>query len=1526
MRHRKVFKIFLIGLTILFSAIIVIVAALHNPRIQTKIVKKLASVISNKIELPVEIGYVNLSWYDELYVNGISIKDTEGEKLIDINEMTINFNLTSLFGKEDIHLDKAWLSGASVALKNNSPDSLMNMSFFAKKIREALSTGEKGKGKVFSIGEVFLDNSRFTLNNLYKDSVVNRWDVAHFGFSEINGRFNDMRIHKDTFEINIDHLSCIDNQSRMRVSKLKTQFSISQSTMAMRDMELEVGSSILKNDMVFHYDRMEGLSNFNHQVTIRADLSQSKIYSKDLGWFAPNFATYDHFFTIAGKFNGMISRFSFNDFVIAFGEKTLLQGDMNITGLPAYKETLFDIDLDQTFISSKDFESMLSRNVYAKVSPIDYITANSVTLTGFLFDFVARGKFTSPLGLIDSDINLKLNDVPSQTAYSGNLALTDFDVGKLVGNKMLNQVDMWGEIAGKGIQPENADFKLRAFFNYFDFNEYRYKNINADARFTKELFIGTVNINDDNLRFDAQGMIDIRGEQNKIELTARLDTASLRELKLSDDEYLLSADIDVDFTGLKLDEFLGTATISNAFVSVNSREAEIDYLNIISEKSDQERILYVQSDHFSLNLTGNYKFSRLINDVQDQYEEYRLSILNQADLIEEYYKKKIISLDQINDYYLKYEVNLKNINPLIQLFSPTAYISENAKIEGVLTGGYTNLVSAYSTIDTINIGKYNFYNNLFDFRLSKNIDRADVNATAHIASSKQSVDRIERSENLFTTIDWNGKQADFSIGLQQSNSQNSATLSGKLDFLYDITQIVIDSSDIQILEKNWLLSEDNNIVIDNKTVSLNNFVFYHEEQSISLNGLISPDSTQKKLEMHIRDFTLDNLNPLFKKNRLNGRVNGNLQLTNISKNLIWESQVDVQDFSIGNFPVGHITLNSLWNNQVKHLNIGLDVIRNNQKIIAMNGYVDPQDEENQLHLFALLNQAHLNIAEPFVADLFSQINGHASGEFIIRGSLRQPELYGTGSIENGKLKVNYLNTDYTFSGEVRLDENVIGVDNLILRDDELNRAQLSGGFYHTGLKNFIMDINCQLTDFKVLNTNSRINDLYYGVAIVSGNVNFLGAPTNLNISANATTQRGTKIFIPLGGGSTVEQENFIRFITRSDSLVSEDAVNKIDIRGLKLDFDLDITPEAYCELIFDIKAGDIIRGRGNGKIKLQIDTESDFRMFGDFEIMEGGYNFTLYNVINKEFTINPKSLITWTGDPYKAQMNINATYDQMASIAPLLDTALWSYPDVKRKYPAKVLLDLQGDLMSPDIGFDIDISDYPMMISSPESGATYPLDTYINGFRNKIRSDEQEMKRQVFSLMVLRRFSPENSFDVSGSLGNSVSEFISNQLSYWITQFDENLEIDVDLNSLDQEAFNTFQLRLSYTTMDGRLRITRDGGFTNQQNQTNLGAIAGDWTVEYLLTPNGKLRVKMYNKTNYNTFNYNSLNRQGLTSTTAGFSLMHTESFDKLNEVFRNIKAKKEKNKEEDEDAKNQDAIIKEDQELAPKESKLTDL
>ena len=427
----------------------------------------------------------------------------------------------------------------------------------------------------------------------------------------------------------------------------------------------------------------------------------------------------------------------------------------------------------------------------------------------------------------------------------------------------------------------------------------------------------------------------------------------------------------------------------------------------------------------------------------------------------------------------------------------------------------------------------------------------------------------------------------------------------------------------------------------------------------------------------------------------------------------------------------------------------------------------------------------------------------------------------------------------------------------------------------------MLDLEGDLRNVTVLNTSLEDNDLFYGNAYATGSVTLQGAINNLDIGARAKTEKGTKFYIPVGGVQGVEQSEFIRFVEYTDStLAVNDSIGKIDLTGLNLDLEIEVTPDAYGEIIFDAQTGDIIRGRGEGQLQMLISSAGEFSMFGDLTLQEGGYNFTLYNIINKEFTIEPGSNISWQGDPYGGILDIQATYDQMASLAPLvLSAEARESSEVRRKYKAEVLLDITGDLMSPEIDFDILIDNYPEN--------NLDLRTAVESLKNNAILDVEELKRQVFSLIVLRRFSERGSFDGSNAVGGSVSELLSNQFSYWLSQVDENLEIDVDLGTFDNDRFNTFQLRLSYTLFDGRLRVTRDGGFTDVNNQASPASVIGDVVVEYLLTPDGKYRVKMFNRNNFNALNQAAgAGANAGINTSQGLSLQYIESFDKVSELL----------------------------------------
>jgi hypothetical protein len=446
-------------------------------------------------------------------------------------------------------------------------------------------------------------------------------------------------------------------------------------------------------------------------------------------------------------------------------------------------------------------------------------------------------------------------------------------------------------------------------------------------------------------------------------------------------------------------------------------------------------------------------------------------------------------------------------------------------------------------------------------------------------------------------------------------------------------------------------------------------------------------------------------------------------------------------------------------------------------------------------------------------------------------------------------------------------------------------------------------LESDFNNVQLLNTSSKDNSLFYGTAYGTGSLSITGPINHLQFRGTGKSEKNTRIFIPFGGTAAVEKEEFINFVHFTDSSKStvskEQLKEKVALSGITFDLNLEVTPDAYGEFIIDAKSGDIIRGRGNGQIKLQLDTKGEFNMFGSLEFQEGGYNFTLFDIINKEFKIQKGSKITWAGDPFQGVLSLTAVYRQLASYAPIYgnqttltsSTTALTDPALKRRYPVEVILKLEGPMLSPQINFDIEAKDLPSSVIIQGIALRIAFDSF------KARLDELELKNQIFSLIVLRKFKEiGESFSVTNqSVFTSVSELFSNQLSYWISQVDQNLEVDLDLGTLDQEAFNTFQLRLSYSLLNGRLRITRDGTFNNNSSQTNradVSSIIGDFTVDYLLTPDGTFKIKAYSRSNSNTA-LNSLTNQS--ALTTGVSLLHTKNFNSLGELLGIARNKRRK-------------------------------
>jgi len=1499
-------------LFLLISAFLV----LQIPAVQKKILSRYLRGFSDVTGFRTSIGDFQLLWFDRLELQDLQVFDLENNRMIAVKNVLINFQLAQLFEQRDVNVDGVFLDSANVFITriNESDTSRdLNINVFINRINENYGAGGSGTGRSphINIGEAVLHQSALAYIDQDRDSIKQGFNYNQFAVNIDEAQLQNFLALGDTIQFKVRTMLAVDTTSGFEINQLSTFFRISQQCLEFAGLDLHTGKSTISDTVLFTFNGRRELNDFNNKVNIHASLRNTIIYPEDLALFAPVAGRLTKPLRVNGVFNGRINDFKVKDMEVETGN-SLLRGSLDMEGLPLLSETFTILELRNSTLDFHDLKGILGETALDRLTPLGKVDMNGQFL-GYFTDFVANGEFDGKLGHLSTDINFKVNERDfNRSVYSGKIALRNFELGTyLKDTSNFQRVTLAGNIKGSGLTIPTADFKLDGNVATIGIRHYDYKNITTNARFASEFFNGFLSIDDPNLKFTTEGSIDLREGINEIKVRANIDTANFEQLKLTDRQLFIRSDLDVNLKGLHLDSIVGTADIKDFHIINNGQSLSLDVIQLISEQEGRDRAIHVQSSLLDGEITGDFLLTDLIQDIQTVVKEIMLNIRNDQSAITAYYNKKNY---RPKSYETAFRFQLKDMEPVIHLFNVDLLVSTNTLLEGKFTSGYTTILQAFSTIDSLAYNKSLFVDTEIEVTASKIADSTNVLAMAFLSSARQSLTKALKTKNLIAEAIWNENQVDFSLDADQQDQTNYIRLNGDLTFLKDSTQVHFLPSTISILEKTWDFDPANLITIHKDDITVDELRLRNNGQYVLLDGTVSRDPDET-LAMTVSELDLNILNPMTGRD-IRGTLNARFKLNNYYQEPQLQNDIRIDSLTVDKFLVGDITGKNLWDPQQRQFLIKLFIDRNENRIVNVSGFYNPSRTALPLELSAHLQDAHLKILEPFFDDTFSNIGGTITGDYQISGEIESPGFVGEGKVTNGQIMVNYLQTTYQFTGTIGLSPNSIYFKNMEMADLFKNRGQLNATISHQNFKSMRINLDADFRNFQVLNTTEKDNSLFYGQGYVTGDLNITGPINNLKFTSRARTDKNTRISIPMEEKADVEQAEFIRFVSFTDSTfqntLTDNISNKLDLTGITLDFNLDITPDATFEIIFDYKAGDIIYGRGNGEIQLQLDTRGEFNMFGPFEFEQGKYNFTLYDIINKDFEIQKGSRITWFGDPYAATLDISATYNQLASFGPILtNQELATHPQLRRKYPVKVLLELKGQMRSLEIDFDITATDLPQSIVL-ENGQTVRLDFEFQAFKNKL--DEQELKRQVFSLVVLRRFSPPESFNTSGSIVNSVSELLSNQLSNWISQVDENLEIDLDLSALDEEAYNTFQMRLSYTFMNGRLRITRDGTFYGSQDNSsinsnqNLSSIAGDWTVDYLLTADGKLRVKMYNRTNINPI-LNTLGSQN--SVTTGVSISHTQSFNKLREIWKSARTRREENPTDFIDD-NEEAVIEE--------------
>lgn len=1472
---KKAFKItgyFLLALILLLVGFALL---LKLPSVQTFTVNRITSYLSSELNARVEIEGVNIEFLKKVVLKGIYIEDQKSDTLLYAQTIKADIGLWSLFKKDKLlSIKNIELDNGNIELKRYKDVKGLNFKFIA----DYFSSGNKSTDSAkfdFNIDAIVINNTRFSYTDLRWSDYTRSIDWEDLRIVNLNAQLSDLKFDADTVLFTADNLSFKEYKGFVVNEMKSSAVKIGPGLWDFRDLKITTPYSDVDGKLTFNFDSIEQFDDFEHQVRMKSEFKPSKLSSNDLQYFAEELFGLDQKIELAGKIRGTVASLKGKEISLKFGTVSEFKGDIGLTGLPNVEETFMNLKIDKLITSKSDIETIKNFpfdssgfiQLPENLSRLGKISFNGM-FTGFYNDFVAYGNINTAIGYLSTDVNLKFNPDLQKSSYSGKLVANNFDFGKFWNNNIIGLATFDAKISGTGFQSSKVAATLDGNISSIVLNNYVYHNIKLDGDVARKLFNGNVSIDEPNLKLDFDGSVDFRNKLPIFDFTADIKRAYLTRLNVfkRDSSALLSTKVMLNMQGLKFDELDGTIELEDLKYTESGTGFDIYRIAYSSSKIGTQRLIKLNSEIVDADLRGDFRLVNMESMISSLISRYLPEIV--------FNKKNIVNDRQ----QLVFRVNIKKANDVLNVFIPKLRIAEQTKISGELSAA-SGLVNLNAACENVIYDKYHFNNIVFTTRN----EEASLNSTLNIEMIKAGDSLTLFYNSIIAKTQRDKATVDLKI-LNTDSSSSRLEIYTQEDFLTDKSIVLrILPSTIKIENQNWNIDEGNSIRFDSTGTIIKQLALSSGNQLLHINGKVSknPDDV---LNLDVGQFNIAVFNQLLSIYDVSagGITNGTVKLSSLLAKPIAETDLKIKNLCYFGDTLGDATVLIKYVDNDSKINFDCYVENRGKKEVVFDGYYLMKTVNDEMDFTIKVTRINASILTRYLTSFTSDFRGIASADLRLQGLAKQPILTGKAKIQKGSMVIDYLNTKYFFATEnITLGENYIDIPELEINDRFNNKGMVNARVYHHSFSDFVFDVNVTTNKLHCLNTNAKQNELFYGTAFASGICDIAGSENLVNFDITLRSLEGTVINIPLTDAENVEEKDFITFIN-DDSLNKSIAIKKnIDLSGIDLDLKLEATPDAQIKLIFDEKIGDEMTGNGAGTLRMKITPAGEFNMYGGYTIEKGDYLFTMQNVINKRFNIDNGGSIRWSGDPYDAEIDIAARYKNLrASTYDLLqDTSN------RKRIPVELSLQLTGNLFNPNVKFKIDVPG---------------LDASLQNQLSSRLSTEEELNRQVFSLLVLNRFSPpeegRNTASESGSsnsVGANAGELLSNQVTNWLSKLSKDVNIGVNYRPGDElNRKDEFEVSLSTDIFNDRVSI--DGSFgVNNNTSSSASNVVGDFNVEFKASKDGRLRLRAFNKTNNNSY-LNYLNSQY----TQGIGIFYREEFNTRKELFATFKerrAKKEK-------------------------------
>lgn len=1483
MKKSAIHTIYITVRSIIVSAILAVVALysslyiyLSIPAAQNHLKRIGEKELSGILQTDVTIGKIEIDPLTRLAIFDVNIPDRQGGEMIHIDKLGAGLSLYQLIFERKIVFNYAELIGLRASIKRQSPDSPMNIQF----VIDALKPKDKHKPPTkfdLALNAVIIRNSSISYDVLSAAaSGKGRFDKNHILITKLNSDVRIPELRNDFFTFDIRRFSFAE-KSGFLVSNFSSILHIDRHSLRLSNLSIRLpGTHLNPNDISLTFSDLGLIGKEFANIPLKLKIDENIVTLSDFKAFVPALDKLRMPLALSCDLDGTIDNINLKRLSI-HTDSNWLSINTSAQIRNARKPELIDLRIPHIRLhaSTDDLAEWIEDAGWLSARATGIISDTHYLAVDGSFGYHNRqakyiGSINTGLGQLSTNGTLSIEKNASR--FSGQLKSDKLQLGKIAGEELIVGDAAFDIETNMTFRNGKPDGTVTGNIGFIDLKGYTYKNISTDLKISPESYEGTLSLHDPNINLDIQGAALIKAADSKFDIRATLSETNLHNLNLTRKypDHRLNVTVDAFFLGDSPDNAEGDIMISDiSYLDSNGEGFFIDHFDITARKKGDKKYMTVNSDLANGYIDGHVNFNSLIPDIN--------GILSVAFPSFQWATPKENSETEAGndfDYYIRFAEN----DQLTSFFNLPATVVHPIVISGKVDAKSQRLtfgLEAPYIMQKKNI--------IEKTSIALNIDAQTKQCTLNAATQFDRkngnilllLNGSAFNDRIDTDLEWiYDRTKDFSGKVSLSSLLKKEPENGKV-----AAEIAINPSEFVVNDTIWNI-EKSRILIADKKIRIDSVNVNREGQFIKANGVVS-DSPSDTLDLHLGDIDLAYVFETLNINHVvfGGRATGDFHATSLlSKSPDINTQnLHVRQFSYHNALLGEVDIRSFWDNESKGIIINADIDQSNQRQSYVRGAVYLAKDSLAFKFDA--DHINVQILKPFMSAFTSDVEGEASGQAELYGTFKFINMKGRLFADRFRMRVDQTNTYYNVSDSIRIDPGLIRIDNATIRDDYGNTAKLDGQIRHTYFKNAEFDF--AVTDVRNMlcfNTTDKDNPFWCGTIFGNGNAYINGRPGNVRIDVNMAAAPRSSFFFVLSDMKEAGEYTFVTFTDkRKERELAQKEKEKPEFLK-KLESDIshnsgstafhinllaDVNPNVAITLIMDPDGGDRIRATGNGNMRIEYDSSDGMKMFGNYTAEEGRYNFTLQDIIIREFRIKQGATIAFHGDPLAASVDLSATYSVNANLQDL-DESFAQDKDLNRtSVPVNALLHLSGIISQPEISFDLE---FP----------TLTQDVYRK-VRSIISTDDM-MNQQIIYLLALNRFyTPEymGNANRGNELASVASSTISSQLSNMLGQLSDNWTIAPNFHS-DKGDFSDTEVELALSSHLLNNRLLLNGNFGYSDNAMNSNNFIGDFDIEYLLTKNGNFRLKAYNR--YNDQNYYIRNAL----TTQGVGIMFKHDFDRL--------------------------------------------